>query len=188
MSHTSINHWPQSLADFASLQVLYLERTGLQEIPDSAAPLLRQLRMLSLDFDPFLDSAPLLRCATALDTLYLGGLHASATPADVEAALGVLSSLLPPAGSLTKLIIVVHTLVPELPSTAPFSFMLAVGRRCPGVEVTALDSEEFYGVTLEALDKLAVPASAAPGTHDTEESGPGAVAAAAAAAPAAMEG
>lgn len=50
-------------------QVLYLERTGLAAVPASAAPLLRQLRILSLDFFPLLTSAHLLREATRLQTL-----------------------------------------------------------------------------------------------------------------------
>ena len=32
--------------------------------------------------------------------------------------------------------------------------MLQMGQRCPGLQVEALDSEQFFGVTLEALEPV----------------------------------
>ncbi len=38
--------------------------------------------------------------------------------------------------------------------TACLQFMLELGRRCPHVALEALDSEEFYGVTMESIEAL----------------------------------
>ncbi len=60
-----------------------------------------------------------------------------------------------PAGRLERVVVVVHTLEAEAPNVSAFSLLLALGRRLgPAVVLEALDSEEFFGVTLESLGSL----------------------------------
>ena len=42
----------------------------------------------------------------------------------------------------------------EVASVEVMQLMLQMGQRCPGLQVEALDSEQFFGVTLEALEPV----------------------------------
>lgn len=57
--------------------------------------------------------------------------------------------------------------------------MLALPRRCPRLEVEALDSEQFFGVTMKELDAMAAAeeaaaqqAAAGVGAHAAAAAGP----------------
>ena len=68
-------------------------RAGLAILPPTAIPILRQLRLLSLDLQLLIKSAAVLREATRLHTLYLAAQDVVAEEAEMEAAVDVLRAL-----------------------------------------------------------------------------------------------
>ncbi|GAB4813273.1 hypothetical protein N2152v2_000319 [Parachlorella kessleri] len=136
----------------SSLEVLYLERTELDDLPPSAAPTLRRLRLLSLDFFTFIESAAVLCEARQLHSLYLYVQHVEAEQAELEAAVDALRNLQAPAGSLKHVCIVVRTTEAEALTVSGASLLLMLGGLAPGVRVSSMDADKFFGLKIEDLE------------------------------------
>ncbi|EFN50759.1 hypothetical protein CHLNCDRAFT_142485 [Chlorella variabilis] len=149
LSHLLLESWPEVLSSLAKLQVLYLEcNPGIARLPAAAAPVLARLRVLSCDCTVLFSNPGMLRQAALLEHLYVSGSglmwHALLTP--VEEVLEALAAM----KALQKLTFVSE----EVASVEVMQLMLQMGQRCPGLQVEALDSEQFFGVTLEALEPV----------------------------------
>lgn len=155
LSHIYLDAFPEVTAQLPRLRVLYLESNpGIALLPPAAEGVLSRLRVLSCDGSVLFSNPSMLRQATRLQHLFVSGsgfMWHLATAAPTARVLDALAAL--PA--LQKVTFVVQTQREEAPSVEVAALMLELPRRCPALELAALDSEQFYGITIADLDSMA---------------------------------
>ncbi|KAL4421326.1 hypothetical protein ABPG75_010617 [Micractinium tetrahymenae] len=156
LSHNYLDSFPEVIGRLTRLKVLYLESNpGIARLPAAAAGVLSRLQVLSCDAPVLFSNANMFaRAASRLQQLFVSGSglmwHVAAL-ASTERVLQVLAGM--PA--LKKLSFVVQTQREEAPSVEVAALMLELPRRRPALELEALDSEQFFGITLADLEAMA---------------------------------
>lgn len=185
LSHNFLDSFPEVAERLPRLRVLYLESNpGIALLPLAAESALSRLQVLSCDASVLFSNAEMLgRAARRLRHLFVSGSGLMWHNVEVSPAERVLEVL---AGmpALRKVTFVVQTQRDEAPSVEVAALMLGLPRRRPSLELAALDSEQFYGITIADLDGMAAEegatvagaaggAAGAPGGRQAADAGGG---------------